>query len=88
MRDGKNPSGSQRMRCQACGRRCTPRPQARGYPDEVRGRAIRMCLEGVSFRQVARELGVNHQTVVNWVNSYVAHAKRGVLPVKRRLTGE
>ena len=28
--------------------------------------------EGTNFRRIGRILGVNHQSVVNWVNSYHA----------------
>ena len=34
--------------------------------------AIRMYLDGMNLRRVGRQLGVNHQSVANWVNSYVA----------------
>jgi len=34
-----------------------------------------MAVEGVNFRRIARQLKVNHQSVINWVN---AHA--GKLP--------
>jgi transposase len=32
-----------------------------------------MYVEGINFRRIGRLLGVNHQSVVNWVNQY--HAK-------------
>jgi len=37
-----------------------------------------MCLDGQSFRSIARKLKVNPQTVVNWVNRYVAHSSRAI----------
>ncbi|MCA1568462.1 MAG: hypothetical protein LC803_22990 [Acidobacteria bacterium] len=33
---------------------------------------MRLHLEGTNFRRIGRMLGVNHQSVVNWVNSYHA----------------
>jgi hypothetical protein len=33
---------------------------------------LRLYLEGTNFRRVGRVLSVNHQSVVNWVNSYQA----------------
>ena len=29
-----------------------------------------MYADGMNFRRIARHLGVNHQTVINWVNAY------------------
>jgi len=37
-----------------------------------------MCLDGQSFRSIARKLEVNPQTVVNWVNDYVARSSRAI----------
>ncbi len=31
-----------------------------------------MYVEGINFRRIARLLGVNPQSVVNWVNAYQA----------------
>ena len=39
-----------------------------GYSDELKSQAIRMHLEGMSFRAVGRALGVNFQSVINWFN--------------------
>lgn len=39
-----------------------------GYSEELRGQAIKMHLEGMSFRAVGRALGVNFQSVINWFN--------------------
>ena len=33
---------------------------------------MRLYLEGTNFRRIGRVLGVNHQSVINWVNSYHA----------------
>jgi transposase len=34
--------------------------------------AIRMYVDGLNLRRIARHLGVNHQSVANWVNAYSA----------------
>ncbi len=69
---GQNRAGSQRLQCRSCDRHYTPAPRPNGYPDEVRVQAIRLYLEGTNFRRIGRLLSVNHQSVVNWVNSYHA----------------
>jgi hypothetical protein len=33
---------------------------------------VRLYLEGVNFRRIGRSLSVNHQSVINWINSYHA----------------
>ena len=40
-----------------------------GYSAELREQAIKMRLEGMSFRAVGRALGVNFQSVINWFNA-------------------
>lgn len=60
------------MRCQHCGRRYTLEPKARGYDEGIRQQAVRLYGDGMNFRRIARQLGVNHQTVINWVNAYSA----------------
>jgi transposase-like protein len=69
---GFNMSGSQRYRCQGCGRKYTPEPKEHGYPDEVRQQAVRWYMDGMNFRRIACHLGVHHQTVINWINAHVA----------------
>jgi len=75
---GRNPSGSQRCQCKVCGKKYTPEPNPSGYSDEVRRQAVLLCLEGQSFRAIGRKLGVNPQSVVNWVNDYVARSSRAI----------
>lgn len=70
IRDGRTPAGSQRYKCKQCGRRYTPHPKPAGYDEEIRLQALTLYLEGISLREVARILSVNHQSVANWVNSY------------------
>src|SRR5258708_206610 len=67
---GLNDSGSQRWCCKNCGRRYTPEPTPQGYPDAVRKQAVQMAVDGVNFRRIARQLKVNHQSVINWVNAH------------------
>ncbi|MEM7115557.1 MAG: helix-turn-helix domain-containing protein [Chloroflexota bacterium] len=69
---GRNLSGSQSYRCGQCSRKFTPQPRPNGYPKAIRDRAIALFLAGASFRAIARELQVNHQTVANWIAAYEA----------------
>jgi transposase-like protein len=47
-------------------------PQRNGYGPEVRTHALRLYLEGNGFRRIERLLGVNHQSVANWVAAAAA----------------
>ncbi|MEZ4518303.1 MAG: helix-turn-helix domain-containing protein [Chloroflexota bacterium] len=73
IKDGHTSSGSQRYRCRHCGCRYTPFPQTNGYDEEVRFQALQLYLEGLSIRQVARLLDVNHQSVANWMKDYTRY---------------
>jgi transposase-like protein len=63
------------MRCEECKRYFTPQPKPNGYDQALRDQAIGLYLEGLSFRAVGRQLGINYGSVVNWVN---AHHDRAV----------
>ncbi len=69
VKDGLTGAGSQRVRCRACGHRYTPHPKPQGYPDDRRTQALKLYVDGINFRRIARHLGVHHQTVINWVNA-------------------
>ena len=69
---GRNESGTQRYLCQRCRRTYTPEPKAPGYPDEIRRQAVRLSVDGMNLRRIARQLGVVHQTIANWVAAHAA----------------
>lgn len=77
---GYNRSGSQRYHCTQCGAKYTPVRQHHGYPLELRTQAIRLYVDGLNFRRIARQLGVHHQTVINCVNAYVAALPPAAVP--------
>src|SRR3990170_1898807 len=71
-KSGHTRTGSQRYKCRACARFYTPDPKPLGYPEQTKREAVRLYLEGTNFRRIGRVLGVNHQSVINWINSYHA----------------
>lgn len=81
VKDGRNGTGSQRYLCQRCRRRYTPEPHFIGYPEELRQRAIHLQQEGKNPGDIAQELGVCHQTILNWIRAYYS---RGVDIGKKR----
>ena len=60
------------MRCESegCHRYFTPNPKPMGHDLTLRVQALRLCLEGMSFRGVGRQLGVRHQSVINWLKAH------------------
>lgn len=71
-RAGKTKYHSSRFHCTACDKDYTPQPKVAGYPPSLRQQALALHLEGLSLRAVARIVGVNPQSVANWV---AAHQK-------------
>lgn len=69
---GRTEANSQRYLCKVCQRRYTPEPKQAGYEGHLRQQAVRLYVDGMNFRRIARHLGVHHQTVINWINAYVA----------------
>lgn len=69
IKDGLTGAGSQRVRCRPCGHRYTAAPKAQGYRAELRTQALKLSVDGLNFRRIARVLGVHHQTVINWVTA-------------------
>lgn len=65
-------SGSQKYRCHACQKVYNPAPKKQGYDPEKRCMALKMYVDGLGFRRIGRLIGVNHQSVVNWINAYHA----------------
>ncbi len=70
VKNGTNPSGSQRWRCQYCGRKYTPEPKEQGYPNALRQQAVRLYVDGMNYRRIGRQLGVDHKTVMLWVKAH------------------
>ncbi len=77
---GRNPSGSQRYQCSQCRAKYTPVRHVHGYPATLRQQAVKLYVDGMNFRRIARHLGVNHQTVINWINAASAATPPAPVP--------
>ena len=84
VKSGFNRSGSQKYRCGECYTVYTPDPKLNGYPAETRLLAIRMYVEGSSYRSIARILKISSQSVANWVKEYTAKLPPAPMPKKHR----
>ncbi|WP_310483548.1 TetR family transcriptional regulator [Chamaesiphon sp. VAR_48_metabat_403] len=61
--------GKQRYICRGCGRQFLDRYTQRGYPLEIRQRCLALHAQGIGFREIERQTGVDCNTVINWVKS-------------------
>jgi transposase-like protein len=52
-----------------CRRKYTPAPKVQGYSEAVKQAAVRQAVDGGNYRRIGRALGVDHQTVANWVKA-------------------
>ena len=77
---GKTVSGRQRYCCMFCNRKYTPNPKPRGYPIEMHRQAIEMYVDGMNLRKIARHVGINHQTIANWVRMYAEQLSKPPTP--------
>lgn len=66
---GRTAAGSQRYRCHGCVYVYTPHRKLIGHPRSVKLEALRMYLDGSTVRQIGRALGVNHQSISNWISA-------------------
>jgi hypothetical protein len=57
----------QRYICKDCGKQFANEYSQRGYPPEIKQRCLALHQQGVGFREIERQTGVSHNTVINWV---------------------
>ena len=43
-------------------------------------KAVEMYVDGINMRRIARHLGVNHQTIANWVKKYAEKLSKPPTP--------
>ena len=80
VKNGSNASGSQRWKCQQCKRKYTPEPKEHGYPDSLRQQAVKMSVDGINYRRIARFLGVDHKSVIHWVKAHTVQLPPAPVP--------
>ncbi len=67
IRKNGNRRGKQNYFCQKCDRQFIDSYSPKGYPLEVRERCLKLHVDGMGCRAIARETGVSHNTVIHWV---------------------
>jgi transposase-like protein len=62
-----NRKGKQNYVCKKCDRQFINSYSSKRYPPEVRERCLKLYADGMGYRAIGREIGVSHNTVINWV---------------------
>lgn len=60
----------QRYRCKSCGYHFTVQKIGKKIDSYYVNKALQLYLEGLSYREIERLLGVSHVSVMNWVKKY------------------
>lgn len=60
----------QRYRCKQCGYHFTVNKKGKQIDTYYVVKALQLYLEGISYREIERILGVSHVSVMNWVKKY------------------
>lgn len=62
--------GRQRYRCKDCGYHFSVDKIGKRIDSYYVVKALQLYVEGVSFREIERILGISHVSVMNWVRAY------------------
>ena len=76
--------GKQRYKCKQCKYHFTVQKVGKQIDDYYVTKALQLYVEGVSYREIERLLGISHVSVMNWVKAY--GVKRPVHNVNYRPT--
>lgn len=79
---GKTSSGSQRYRCYLCKHKYTPEKKTHSYDEKFRQIAIQLYVDGMNFRRTGLHLGVDPQSVANWVKAHTDILPAAPVPKK------
>lgn len=60
----------QRYKCKSCGYFFTVNKEGKKIDDYYVNKSLQLYLEGLSYREIERLLGVSHVSVMNWVKKY------------------
>lgn len=62
--------GRQRYKCKRCQYHFTVQKLGKKIDDYYVTKAIQLYVEGVSYREIERILGISHVSIMNWVKAY------------------
>jgi len=62
--------GRQRFKCKNCNYYFTVQKLGKRIDDYYVTKALQLYVEGISYREIERVLGISHVSVMNWVKTY------------------
>lgn len=63
-------NGRQRYKCKDCNYYFTVNKKGKKIDDYYVNKALQLYLEGLTYREIERILGISHVTVLKWVKKY------------------
>ena len=60
----------QRYKCKSCGYFFTVNKLGKNIDDYYVNKALQLYLEGLTYREIERILGISHVSIMNWVKKY------------------
>lgn len=60
----------QRYKCKSCGYYFTVNKLGKSIDDYYVNKALQLYLEGLTYREIERILGISHVSIMNWVKKY------------------
>lgn len=60
----------QRYKCKKCGYNFTVNKLGKKIDDYYVNKALQLYLEGLTYREIERILGISHVSIMNWVKKY------------------
>jgi transposase-like protein/AcrR family transcriptional regulator len=58
--------GKQRYLCRDCRKQFPEQYTPQGYPEEVKRQCLDLYQQGMGFREIERETGISHNTIIHW----------------------
>ena len=80
---GKTKAGSQRYKCNKCGKYYVPNAKERRYSEKEIKEAMKLYMEGNSGRAVGRILGIGKNTCLYWIKKYAKTVEDKTHPNER-----
>lgn len=63
-------NGRQRYKCKDCNYNFTVDKMGKKIDDYYVNKALQLYLEGLTYREIERILGISHVSILNWVKKY------------------
>lgn len=71
--------GKQSYRCKNCGRQFIDEPVSNADPDSLRELCLKMYLNRLGFRAIARIMNICHSTIIEWVKKVVSNIPEQIM---------